>query len=169
MAVNAALNYCGPLFYPPPYPYQVSSNKSGIVCFIISAQNHEIIPVSRTLVPCKYDTVNKLMKKWMIHNIFQGWFSDTEMYYGYYTSETFSINTGAWYNMKYAYLFVCGGYYILCMIILAIRYEYQIYSVWIHQVIRYEYIYQISLLFSAHVLWNMAACLVVEATTFYVW
>lgn len=49
-----------------------------------------------------------------------GWFSDTEMYYGYYTSETFHINQGAYYNMKYAYLFTCGGYYILCMIILAV-------------------------------------------------
>ncbi|XP_053393391.1 transmembrane channel-like protein 7 isoform X2 [Mercenaria mercenaria] len=49
-----------------------------------------------------------------------GWFEETELYYGYYTYETFSITKDSYYNMKYAYLFTCGGYYLLCLIILAL-------------------------------------------------
>lgn len=49
-----------------------------------------------------------------------GWFDETEMYYGFYTYETFSIVGSSSYNMKFAYLFTSGGYYLLCLIILAI-------------------------------------------------
>ncbi|KAL4239335.1 Transmembrane channel-like protein 5 [Mactra antiquata] len=49
-----------------------------------------------------------------------GWFEQTELYYGFYTYETFSIAGDTYYNMKYAYLFTCGGYYLLCLFILAL-------------------------------------------------
>ncbi|XP_078319410.1 transmembrane channel-like protein 7 isoform X1 [Crassostrea virginica] len=50
------------------------------------------------------------------------WFNNTEMYYGFYTDQVIQIpvNSTTSYNMKYAYLFTCGGYYILCLITLAI-------------------------------------------------
>ena len=54
----------------------------------------------------------------------QYWFEQTELYYGFYTSETFEVVEDSFYNMKYAYLFTCGGYYIMCLIILALRYVY---------------------------------------------
>lgn len=49
------------------------------------------------------------------------WFDNTEMYYGFYTNEKIAIprNSTSMYDMKYAYLFTCGGYYILCLITLA--------------------------------------------------
>lgn len=50
------------------------------------------------------------------------WFNNTELYYGFYTDQVIEIpvNSTTSYNMKYAYLFTCGGYYILCLITLAI-------------------------------------------------
>ncbi|XP_063445528.1 transmembrane channel-like protein 7 isoform X2 [Mytilus trossulus] len=50
-----------------------------------------------------------------------GWFNDTELYYGYYTNEQVAVplSNSIKYDMKYAYLFTCGGYYILCLFILA--------------------------------------------------
>lgn len=45
----------------------------------------------------------------------EGYFNQTEMFYGVYTNE--SINDR--YNMKYAYLFVGSGYAIICIIVLA--------------------------------------------------
>ncbi|XP_025110846.1 LOW QUALITY PROTEIN: transmembrane channel-like protein 5 [Pomacea canaliculata] len=47
-----------------------------------------------------------------------GWFTNTEMYYGFYTNETISIQSNRQYDMKLAYLFTCGGYYFLTLIIL---------------------------------------------------
>ncbi|XP_052761311.1 transmembrane channel-like protein 5 isoform X2 [Mya arenaria] len=47
------------------------------------------------------------------------WFNYTELYYGYYTNQTFSLAGDSRYNMKYAYLFTCAGYYLLCLFILA--------------------------------------------------
>lgn len=52
---------------------------------------------------------------------FQGWFTNTEMYYGFYTNETISIQSNRQYDMKLAYLFTCGGYYFLTLIILGQR------------------------------------------------
>ncbi|KAJ8319015.1 hypothetical protein KUTeg_004106 [Tegillarca granosa] len=49
-----------------------------------------------------------------------GWFDDTELYYGYYTDMSLKYVGNAIYEMKYAYLLTCGGYYILCLIILAL-------------------------------------------------
>ncbi|XP_050391672.1 transmembrane channel-like protein 5 isoform X1 [Patella vulgata] len=49
----------------------------------------------------------------------RGWFENTELYYGFYTNETIEISSGYKYHMRYAYLFTCGGYYLLCLIILA--------------------------------------------------
>lgn len=50
-----------------------------------------------------------------------GWFNDTELYYGYYTNLQVAVplSNSIKYDMKYAYLFTCGGYYILCLFILA--------------------------------------------------
>ncbi|XP_052263365.1 transmembrane channel-like protein 7 isoform X2 [Dreissena polymorpha] len=48
-----------------------------------------------------------------------GWFEDTELYYGHYTNTTINLVGDSYYNMKYAYLFTCGGYYLLCLFILA--------------------------------------------------
>ncbi|KAK3089832.1 hypothetical protein FSP39_006919 [Pinctada imbricata] len=48
------------------------------------------------------------------------WFEETEMYYGFYTNQTIQINNLGEYDMKFAYLFTCGGYYILTLIILAL-------------------------------------------------
>nr|KAG5713894.1 hypothetical protein BaRGS_024521 [Batillaria attramentaria] len=47
-----------------------------------------------------------------------GWFSDTVMYYGYYTTETIDITGTNTYEMQVAYLFTSGGYYLLTLIIL---------------------------------------------------
>ena len=49
-----------------------------------------------------------------------GWFDNTELYYGYYTNQKIAVplSNKAKYDMKYAYLFTCGGYYILCLFIL---------------------------------------------------
>ncbi|ESO89005.1 hypothetical protein LOTGIDRAFT_228947 [Lottia gigantea] len=49
----------------------------------------------------------------------QGWFENTELYYGFYTNRTINLIGNHNYEMKYAYLFTCGGYYLLCLIILA--------------------------------------------------
>lgn len=50
-----------------------------------------------------------------------GWFNDTELYYGFYTNQKIAVplSNKAKYDMKYAYLFTCGGYYIMCLFILA--------------------------------------------------
>ncbi|ELU03455.1 hypothetical protein CAPTEDRAFT_24904, partial [Capitella teleta] len=48
-----------------------------------------------------------------------GWFSDTEMYYGYYYDAVITVLSGSAYDMRYAYLCTCGGYYLLTVIILA--------------------------------------------------
>ena len=52
---------------------------------------------------------------------FQGWFSATELYYGYYTNQTIHINSTKKYKMQVAYLFTCGGYYLLTLVILGHR------------------------------------------------
>jgi len=52
----------------------------------------------------------------------QNYFEHTVMYYGYYTDQQVHVVGDSYYDMKYAYLFTCGGYYILCLIILALRY-----------------------------------------------
>ncbi|XP_070581086.1 transmembrane channel-like protein 6 isoform X2 [Ptychodera flava] len=44
-----------------------------------------------------------------------GWFTETELYYGYYTNETFSAIPNHYYNMPLAYLFTCGGYSLLLL------------------------------------------------------
>ncbi|XP_046583503.1 transmembrane channel-like protein 7 isoform X1 [Haliotis rubra] len=48
-----------------------------------------------------------------------GWFHDTEMYYGFYKGFSVQLFSGVEYKMIYAYVFTCGGYYILCLLILA--------------------------------------------------
>ncbi|XP_077979749.1 transmembrane channel-like protein 5 isoform X2 [Glandiceps talaboti] len=45
-----------------------------------------------------------------------GWFTNTELYYGYYTNETFSATSNHYYDMPVAYLFTCGGYSIFILI-----------------------------------------------------
>lgn len=47
-----------------------------------------------------------------------GWFSDTIMYYGFYTTDMIKIVLGNEYRMQVAYLFTSGGYYLLTLIIL---------------------------------------------------
>lgn len=47
-----------------------------------------------------------------------GWFTPTELYYGYYTNQTIQVSGGKKYNMQVAYLFTCGGYYLLTLLIL---------------------------------------------------
>ncbi|XP_076455545.1 transmembrane channel-like protein 5 [Babylonia areolata] len=47
-----------------------------------------------------------------------GWFSPTELYYGYYTNKTISISDGKMYKMQVAYLLTCGGYYLLTLLIM---------------------------------------------------
>ncbi|KAL8607362.1 hypothetical protein ACOMHN_039512 [Nucella lapillus] len=47
-----------------------------------------------------------------------GWFTRTELYYGYYTNQTIEISGGKQYKMQVAYLFTCGGYYLLTLLIL---------------------------------------------------
>ncbi|XP_033733790.1 transmembrane channel-like protein 5 [Pecten maximus] len=49
-----------------------------------------------------------------------GYFTDTVLYYGYYTDDKVQVIGETKYNMKYAYLLTGGGYYILCLIILAL-------------------------------------------------
>lgn len=51
-----------------------------------------------------------------------GFFKDTEMYYGFYTSEAVEAVTDLEYKMKYAYLLTCGGYYLFCLILLGYSY-----------------------------------------------
>ncbi|XP_005108730.1 transmembrane channel-like protein 5 [Aplysia californica] len=51
-----------------------------------------------------------------------GFFEDTEMYYGFYTNETVGVVGSSQYQMNYAYLFTCGGYYLFCLIILGYSY-----------------------------------------------
>ena len=55
----------------------------------------------------------------MMH--FQGWFSRTELYYGYYTYQVIQINSSKGYRMQLAYIFTCGGYYLLTLVILGHR------------------------------------------------
>jgi hypothetical protein len=61
---------------------------------------------------------------------FQGWFEATEMYYGTYINGTINIQSGhsngsyhglsgSSYDMAYAYLLTSGGFYLLCLVILA--------------------------------------------------
>ena len=52
---------------------------------------------------------------------FQGWLSPTELYYGYYTNKTINIDSDKSYKMQVAYLFTCGGYYLLTLLILGQR------------------------------------------------
>ncbi|KAK7112290.1 transmembrane channel-like protein 5 isoform X2 [Littorina saxatilis] len=47
-----------------------------------------------------------------------GWFEPTELYYGYYTNKTIQVIGSKSYKMQVAYLFTCGGYYLLTIIIL---------------------------------------------------
>lgn len=47
----------------------------------------------------------------------KGWFEQTELYYGYYTSDVINV-AGAPYDMKFAYFCTCAGYYLLVLIIL---------------------------------------------------
>jgi hypothetical protein len=49
----------------------------------------------------------------------QEWFTDTEMYYGYYFDGVIEAISGLKYDMKYAYLCTSGAYYFLTVIILA--------------------------------------------------
>ncbi|XP_006819108.1 uncharacterized protein LOC102810173, partial [Saccoglossus kowalevskii] len=49
-----------------------------------------------------------------------GWFTDTELYYGYYTNETFTTNDKHYYDMPVAYLFTCGGYSLFLLVALLI-------------------------------------------------
>ncbi|OWF50434.1 transmembrane channel-like protein 5 [Mizuhopecten yessoensis] len=49
-----------------------------------------------------------------------GYFTNTILYYGYYTNGIVQVVGDTEYNMKYAYLLTGGGYYILCLIILAL-------------------------------------------------
>ncbi|GFR72108.1 transmembrane channel-like protein [Elysia marginata] len=51
-----------------------------------------------------------------------GFFTHTEMYYGFYTDEAVEIVTDLKYKMKYAYLLTCGGYYLFCLILLGYSY-----------------------------------------------
>ncbi|XP_064628083.1 transmembrane channel-like protein 5 isoform X2 [Lineus longissimus] len=59
-----------------------------------------------------------------------GWFEATEMYYGSYINGTINVfsghSNGSWlgltglsYDMAYAYLLTSGGFYLLCLLILA--------------------------------------------------
>ncbi|XP_065065649.1 transmembrane channel-like protein 7 isoform X2 [Rhopilema esculentum] len=48
----------------------------------------------------------------------EGWFANTEMYYGVYHNATISLVSGTYYNLPLAYLCVAGGYILLCLIIL---------------------------------------------------
>ncbi|XP_069123591.1 transmembrane channel-like protein 7 isoform X2 [Argopecten irradians] len=48
------------------------------------------------------------------------YFTDTVLYYGYYTNDKVQVIGLTKYDMKYAYLLTGGGYYILCLIILAL-------------------------------------------------
>lgn len=47
----------------------------------------------------------------------QGWFLETELYYGYYTNQVINI-TGVPYDMKYAFICSTIGYYVLVLVIL---------------------------------------------------
>ncbi|XP_060075217.1 transmembrane channel-like protein 5 [Ylistrum balloti] len=49
-----------------------------------------------------------------------GYFTNTVLYYGYYTNDIVQVVGETKYDMKYAYLLTGGGYYILCLIILAL-------------------------------------------------
>lgn len=49
----------------------------------------------------------------------EGWFADTELYYGYYTNGSVQLaSSDKKYYMHLAYLFTCGGYYLLTLFIL---------------------------------------------------
>ena len=69
---------------------------------------------------------------------FQGWFSLTELYYGYYTNKTININSDKSYKMQVAYLFTCGGYYLLTLVILGHRW---VFKFKIFSCILYVYLY----------------------------
>ncbi|RUS81072.1 hypothetical protein EGW08_011158 [Elysia chlorotica] len=51
-----------------------------------------------------------------------GFFTNTEMYYGFYTDKAVEAVTNLEYKMKYAYLLTCGGYYLFCLILLGYSY-----------------------------------------------
>ena len=53
----------------------------------------------------------------------QGWFRDTEMYYGAYSNATIEVISTMHYNIPFAYLCVAGGYILICLIILVRRYS----------------------------------------------
>ena len=53
---------------------------------------------------------------------FQGYFSDTVMYYGFYTNSTIRHGDGgASYNMQLAYIFTIGAYLVTCFFSLLFR------------------------------------------------
>eukprot|EP00794_Sanderia_malayensis_P008779 gene8779-9717_t len=47
----------------------------------------------------------------------EGWFRNTEMYYGTYHNETIRVSNTP-YNLPFAYLFVGAGYILICVIVL---------------------------------------------------
>ncbi|XP_071797376.1 transmembrane channel-like protein 7 [Asterias amurensis] len=49
----------------------------------------------------------------------EGWLTNTELYYGYYTNETFNKIGSTYWNMPVAYLFASSGYLLLIFIVLA--------------------------------------------------
>ncbi|XP_041364901.1 transmembrane channel-like protein 7 [Gigantopelta aegis] len=48
-----------------------------------------------------------------------GWFENTEMYYGFYSDYNINFVGGTEYQMRFAYLFTCGAYYLFSLFILA--------------------------------------------------
>jgi len=48
----------------------------------------------------------------------EGWFKNSEMYYGTYANKTIELIPNMHYNIPFAYLCVAGGYILLCLIIL---------------------------------------------------
>ncbi|XP_071489426.1 transmembrane channel-like protein 7 [Diadema antillarum] len=48
-----------------------------------------------------------------------GWFKDTELYCGYYTNETFSVDGKNSYSMPLAYLFTSVGFFLIILIVIA--------------------------------------------------
>ena len=53
-------------------------------------------------------------------SLLQGWFTDTELYYGYHVDGVIQVVPGLRYDMRYAYILAFGSFFLLSVIILAV-------------------------------------------------
>jgi hypothetical protein len=57
----------------------------------------------------------------LVFSVFQGWFTDTALYHGYYSNESVSIVAGLTYHMPPAYFFTVLACYLFIFVVVSVR------------------------------------------------